>query len=161
MNREAKGSFLQVPEDLQTILNDTALHANSGEVTTKEILKRYGNLCKAPQTTASSAEVQKPRSREGRPPAPVIQRVDTDPHAWQNESSVRHIGGPSASLGPSSTHNTPPQNPADFTTSATSYSYPPASHEVYGAPNGSPNRQAKPRDSAYAKQGALGITGAG
>lgn len=92
-------SFKQVPEDLLSILNDSNLFANGADVTTKDILKRYGDLInrpapgRTPQTTSSP-----PRSKEGRAPTtPVFHRVDTDPSqnvAMQKESSVRHGGLP-------------------------------------------------------------------
>ncbi|KAH0608062.1 uncharacterized protein H6S33_002114 [Morchella sextelata] len=89
-------TMCEVPEDLLSILNDSNLFANGADVTTKDILKRYGDLInrpapgRTPQTTSSP-----PRSKDGRAPTtPVFHRVDTDPSqnvAIQKESSVRHV----------------------------------------------------------------------
>jgi hypothetical protein len=53
------------------------------------------------------------RSKDsGRPLAPVVTRVDTDPSqafAWQKESSVRHVQDPNLPFGGGSNQNTPPQ----------------------------------------------------
>lgn len=50
----------QVPEDLQSILNDNLLFSSSAEITTKEILKRYGDMSTSwkpatPKATDSTA----------------------------------------------------------------------------------------------------------
>lgn len=97
----------QVPEELALILNDSSLFSNSADITTKEILKRYGDRAKAPVVASPAFNSTKPdsygdasspvppgQSSSGMP-MPVAQRVDTDPNmltAWQNESSVRHVG---------------------------------------------------------------------
>lgn len=82
------------------ILNDSSLFSNSADITTKEILKRYGDRAKAPQISSGPSgpgggHAQSDSfNRNAEMPNP--QRVDTDPNmatAWQNESSVRHVGG--------------------------------------------------------------------
>jgi len=100
---EYNETFCEIPEDISLILNDSSLFSSSADITTKEILKRYGDRNKGqgpahtPTITDPSAdEMGSPRSREGNRPAhnPVATRVDTDPsqaNAWQNESSVRHV----------------------------------------------------------------------
>lgn len=87
----------QVPEDLAMILNDSTLFSNSADITTKEILKRYGDRAKAPQVSSSPlpATHQHHSNPSNDNAASAAQRVDTDPNmatAWQNESSVRHVG---------------------------------------------------------------------
>jgi hypothetical protein len=89
----------QVPEDLALILNDSGLWSNNAEITTKEILKRYGDRAKAPTVGNSIphelSEQFPPRSSGTAGGVnPVVTRVDTDPHqqdAWRNESSVRAV----------------------------------------------------------------------
>ena len=115
----------QVPEDLQSILNDSSLFNNSSDITTKEILKRYGDIGKptgAQHTTVVTNPSQStpPRSKEGgngstRTGAPVVTQVDNDPYqanARQKESSVRHVqaSGAAAPIYPPSTgqHTNPP-----------------------------------------------------
>jgi len=89
----------QIPEDLSLILNDSSLFSSSADITTKEILKKYGERARAPLIAAGpgeSAVIESPRSREGNKSniTPVATRVDMDPNqtnAMQNESSVRHV----------------------------------------------------------------------
>lgn len=92
---------IQVPEDLQSILTDSSLHDGSAELTTKEILVRYGDIVKGnvqsnqPFVQAADAPAQVPLSASSsRSPGPVATRVDVDPYqanAWQKQSSVRHV----------------------------------------------------------------------
>ncbi|KAK5131758.1 hypothetical protein LTR08_000589 [Meristemomyces frigidus] len=131
---ECNESMCEVPEDLAMILNDSSLFSSTADITTKEILKRYGDRAKAP--TINSQHPGTPSAHNGTTsPTPMAMRVDTDPHmqnAWQNESSVRHVGsdreaygggGGSAALG----EQTPP-------------SLPYANARVSAESQGSPNR---------------------
>lgn len=97
---EFNEGFCEIPEDLSLILNDSSLFSSSADITTKEILKRYGDRARVPSSTpaitqADPSSASSPRSREGKATlAPVATRVDTDQsqaNAWQNESSVRHV----------------------------------------------------------------------
>ncbi|KAF2147712.1 putative Rho GTPase activator [Myriangium duriaei CBS 260.36] len=100
----------EIPEDLSFILNDSSLFSSSADITTKEILKRYGDRAKAPTITYGAPTTQgqstfdstaggggspRPRDANGRPSmTPVATRVDRDEvqgNAWSNESSVRHV----------------------------------------------------------------------
>ena len=87
----------QVPEDLQSILTDTGLHGGSAEITTKEILARYGHIARGQvqrQTAgAADAPIRSPASAMPQV-GPVATRVDVDPYqttAWQKQSSVRPV----------------------------------------------------------------------
>ncbi|CAK4031523.1 Rho-type GTPase-activating 1 [Lecanosticta acicola] len=118
---ECNESMCEVPEDLAMILNDSSLFSNSADMTTKEILKRYGDRAKAP-TVNSAQGTSVATNNTTSPPASAaaVTRVDTDPHqatAWQNESSVRHVGSDAM---------TPPTLP---------YVNPSASSESHGSPN--------------------------
>lgn len=92
--------ILQVPEDLLSILTDSTLFNGSAEITTKEILKRYGALGKLPvpqraPTVAETIPVRSGSSKGNN--SPIAARIDTDPSqatAWQMQSSVRHVHGP-------------------------------------------------------------------
>lgn len=122
----------KVPEDLQSILNDTTLFNNTAEITTKEILKRYADIRKRPanltpysqnpaknqqpQTASMPGSLQHsstdPTSNSYSVPsngsAQVVSRVD-DP-AYQPSASRAETRGPgirSKSRGP-----TPPPYPA-------------------------------------------------
>ncbi|KJX95929.1 rho-GTPase-activating protein [Zymoseptoria brevis] len=119
---ECNESMCEVPEDLAMILNDSSLFSNSADITTKEILKRYGDRAKAPTANTSSGTPNIVVNGTSSPQAsaPVVTRVDTDPHqqnAWQNESSVRHVAGDAM---------TPPNLP---------YGNPNGSTESHGSPS--------------------------
>ena len=132
---------MQVPEDLLSILSDSNLFENSAELTTKEILKRWTEIGKVPQiTTVTTPGPRGQKSREG---WTAVTQVNQDPQAWQNESSVRHVGPGSMTYGPSPM-GTPPQ----------------PQYQQQGDSQGSPNRHSQFRNSGLQKQGPLGITGA-
>jgi hypothetical protein len=86
---------------LQSILTDSSLHNSSAELTTKEILSRYGDIVKgnvAKQTVqaADGPARATPSSATGSTKGPntVAMRVDADPsqaHAWHKQSSVRPV----------------------------------------------------------------------
>lgn len=121
------------------ILNDSSLFSNSADITTKEILKRYGDRAKAPTVNSGQASNVVANNGITSPPgaAPVVHRVDTDPNqqtAWQNESSVRHVAGDTM---------TPPTLP---------YVNPSASTESHGSPN-----RGSVRSGVYDKQRAMGL----
>src|SRR5689334_13814064 len=109
--------YVQVPEDLQSILSDPLVFNNPSDITTKEILKRYGDIGTngvkhQVETTEAGSPMGRSKDGSGRAQAPVVTRVDTDPsqaHAWQKESSVRHVQEPSMPYAAQSNHNTPPQ----------------------------------------------------
>ncbi|ATZ57587.1 Bclrg1 [Botrytis cinerea B05.10] len=92
---ECNEQMCEVPEDLQSILNDPVLFNNTSDITTKEILKRYGDISASGgvRHTVETTEGTGHRDGNGRPLAPVVTRVDVDPanNAWQKESSVRHV----------------------------------------------------------------------
>jgi hypothetical protein len=140
----------QVPEDLAMILNDSSLFSNTADITTKEILKRYGDRAKAP--TVHTQHPGAPSANNGTTsPPPAVTRVDTDPTvqtAWQNESSVRHVGSdrPEGAFGGGSSN---PQTPPTL---------PYANQRTSSESRGSPNRGAgNLRSGAYDKQRAMGV----
>ena len=166
-----------MPEDIQSILNDSEVFQNNSDITTKEILKRYGDIVKdkkGPSGTGDDADLTPMRSQESngnssgntRVGAPVVTRVDTDPHqlhAWQKESSVRHVvgnGGPTYHS--ASNQNTPPQHHFDFSNPNSPY------HQRAGSADsatsyGTPNRHSH-RPSGWSKNstpGPMGVAGAG
>ncbi|KAL9099291.1 MAG: hypothetical protein Q9163_005188 [Psora crenata] len=134
---EYNDQMAEVPADLQSILNDSSLFNNSSDITTKEILKRYGDIGRSasrrPLITEASADSPPPCSKDsnGIPPstkaaAPVITHVDTDPYqtaAWPNDTSVRHVQGQAqgAPMYPSPSNNTPPQHSHEFINSTSPY----------------------------------------
>ena len=169
---------LQVPEDLQSILNDSSLFNNSSDITTKEILKRYGDIGRSPAhrpiITEQAADSTPSRSKDNntpnnaKPAAPVITHVDTDPYqtpAWPKESSVRHVQGQAqgAPTYPSTSNNTPPQQQYEFNNPASPYHRRGGSSESQ-ASNRSGGHGHSHKYSGWGKQGApgpMGVTGAG
>lgn len=123
------------------ILNDSSLFSSSADITTKEILKRYGDRAKAP--TVHSQHPGTPSAHNGTTsPTPMATRVDTDPdmqNAWQNESSVRHVSSDRDGHG----GQTPPTLP---------YANPRGSSDSQGSPN-----RGTIRTGAYDKQRAMGV----
>lgn len=93
-------TMCEVPEDLQSILNDTSFFKDSADITTKEILKRYGDFGKgsfAQKVTPGDMPGSGSSSRGNN--TPVTARIETDPSqatAWQMQSSVRHVQPPGA-----------------------------------------------------------------
>lgn len=183
LNTVAKANATpQVPEDLQSILNDSSLFNNSSDITTKEILKRYGDIGRSPAqrpkitdpSNANATNEPLPNSREsnttnGSNPAahaaaPVITHIDTDPYqanVWQKESSVRHVQNPSHS---NHDQNTPPQGYHDFKDPDSPYHRRQGSSDSQ-ASHGSAGRT-RHRHSGWGKQGIqgpgpMGVTGAG
>ncbi|TVY87304.1 Rho-type GTPase-activating protein, partial [Lachnellula willkommii] len=112
---ECNEQMCEVPEDLLSILGDPTLFNNTSDITTKEILKRYGDIGQngGARHQVETVEGSPPSKDDGRRPvAPVLTRVDTDPsqtNAWQKESSVRHIQEPSGPYGAPNNQNTPSQ----------------------------------------------------
>ncbi|KMU89445.1 rho-GTPase-activating protein LRG1 [Coccidioides immitis H538.4] len=94
---EFNDSMCEVPHDLQSILNDSSLFNREAEITTKEILKRWGEIAKfpVPQRTPTGLDSLPARSGSNRGSnTPVATRIDGDPSqatAWQMQSSVRHV----------------------------------------------------------------------
>ena len=135
--------------DIQTIVNDTDLFGNTGEITTKEILKRYGEMGKSANYAPGA---QTPPQHHGsvgggsRTGAPVPTRVDTDQtqiHAWQKESSVRHVGQNGApSFPPPVNQNTPPMMQSEFANRNSPYHQRGGSSENAGNA-GTPNRHSQ------------------
>jgi hypothetical protein len=101
----------QVPEDLALILNDSGLWSNNAEITTKEILKRYGDRAKAPtvgNSTPFDLTEYPPRSSGTAGGVnPVVTRVDTDP---LSQSSVRAVAAEGGFTAPNMPYNTQQPN---------------------------------------------------
>jgi hypothetical protein len=164
-----------VPDEVVSIAQDKDLFTNPADITTKEILKRYGEVRRSTGGQLSNANNDKyadstpVRSQESnggnRSGAPILTRVATDPSqttAWQKESSVRHVqqpnGGPSYSP---SNQNTPPPHNFEFANPNGHFHGRKGSAdsaESYGTPNQQSHRQ-----SGWGKnnsQGQMGVTGA-
>ncbi|KAK5677355.1 Rho-type GTPase activating protein Rga1 [Elasticomyces elasticus] len=144
---EFNEGMCEVPEDLAMILNDSSLFSSTADITTKEILKRYGDRAKAPTLHSSPLAGAEASNNGTTSPAggPVATRVDTDPsmqNAWQHETSVRHVGA----AGDASA--TPPNLPYAANGGA--------GRRDSGDSHGSPNRGSI-RAGQYDKQRAMGM----
>lgn len=159
-----------MPEDLQSILSDQSLFNNSSDITTKEILKRYGDIGinGGPKHQVETNETSSPSGRSnkegGRALVPSVTRVDTDPtqaYAWQKESSVRHVQdgpAPYGGLHLQNDQNTPPQQWQHADLEA-----PSPYHQRNGTPDNQDNQRHDYRNSGWGrpKNGSVGVTGAG
>ena len=83
-------STLQVPDNITALLSDPSLFSINGEITTKEILKRFQDR-QGQFQMGDMGEVYNRQDSMTRPPA---RRIETDPSLWQGETSVRHIQEP-------------------------------------------------------------------
>ncbi|TLD13482.1 uncharacterized protein PgNI_04941 [Pyricularia grisea] len=92
-----------VPDDLVDILSDSTLFNNNGDLTTKEILKRFGD--RPLMNGGLRGHGDELVGRHDTPNRPFARRVDTDPAVWQDERSVRPVHDQQQYA--SSMHNTP------------------------------------------------------
>ena len=151
------------------MLSDSEIFNNMPEYTTKEILKRYGDVARQPDrhfggVKPDAADMPPMRSDTNnsggsRPSAPVITRVDTDPH----QVNVQQNGMPGYPLSSQNTPTTqyaPQQQQQQYLPSAPSSQFPqnaPGGQQPYdfaarnspyhqhGASNGSLDHMAQPR----------------
>ncbi|KAJ5698807.1 hypothetical protein N7462_000812 [Penicillium macrosclerotiorum] len=111
-------TMCEIPEDLQSILSDSTLFRENAEVTTKEILKRYGDIARGSFSTRPDNGGETftiTSSNRNQQSTPTSARIETDPSqdaAWQMQSSVRHVPGPGGSHSHSSSAT--PQAGLDF-----------------------------------------------
>jgi hypothetical protein len=146
---------MQVPEDLQSILTDTGLHGGSAELTTKEILSRYGHIAKGQVqkqvVQAPDGPVRSPVSAS-HSVGPVATRVDVDPYqatAWQKQSSVRPVQNMASATSATDFNFGTPNTPYARGRAGSSGSN--GSHGGGGTPSG--------RQSYQPKSGPMGIAG--
>ena len=157
------------------MLNDPTLFSNSGDISTKEILKRLNDRAvNGPRPQFVDPEVVG-RHDPIRPHPP--RRVDTDPTAWQHESSVRPVQDPN--MGYANPHplpmqqGTPPQtwrNPDEVGHQPSPYNHQFGSTEAAHRENNAadPNQQPREwRNSGWTnsnpnnrQNSSVGITGA-
>ncbi|KAJ6014325.1 hypothetical protein N7540_008916 [Penicillium herquei] len=151
-------NMCEIPEDLQSILSDPTLFKENAEVTTKEILKRYGDIARGSfSTRPDNGGETFTITNSNRHNTPTSARIETDPSqdtAWQMQSSVRHVPGPS---GHAHSSSAAPQAGLDFGPPEPSYQRErSASNSSQQNPDGtSQNLPYRPRPSA----GAMGVTG--
>jgi hypothetical protein len=143
-------------------LGDPTLFKENAEVTTKEILKRYGDIARGsfsqkPENGGETFTITTPNRSNS---TPASARIETDPSqdaAWQMQTSVRHVAGPGGHTHSASAN---PQAGLDFAPPPAAYhrdrSTSNGAQAVAGAPDGQTSNVAyRPRPGA----GAMGVTG--
>ncbi|KAL4806323.1 hypothetical protein BDV18DRAFT_125946 [Aspergillus unguis] len=93
-------TMCEIPEDLQSVLSDNNFFKENSEITTKDILKRYGDIARGGFTKNSNngGETFTITNQSRGANVPTSARIETDPSqdaAAQMQSSVRHVPGPS------------------------------------------------------------------
>ncbi|KAL3473345.1 hypothetical protein BJX99DRAFT_261407 [Aspergillus californicus] len=93
-------TMCEIPEDLQSVLSDSTLFKETAEVTTKEILKRYGDIARGgfSQKASNGGETFTITNPHRGANVPTSARIETDlthDAAYQKQTSVRHVPGPS------------------------------------------------------------------
>ncbi|KAJ5592018.1 uncharacterized protein N7459_002387 [Penicillium hispanicum] len=152
-------TMCEIPEDLQSILSDPTLFRENAEVTTKEILKRYGDIARGSfsQRPENGGETFTITNSNRQNNTPTSARIETDPSqdaAWQMQSSVRHVPGPS---GHSHSASAAPQAKLDFGPPP-----PTAYHRERSTSNGSQQNDGSSQNHPYRPRpspGAMGVTG--
>ncbi|KAE8144892.1 hypothetical protein BDV25DRAFT_145179, partial [Aspergillus avenaceus] len=94
-------TMCEIPEDLQSVLTDTSFLKENSEVTTKEILKRYGDIARGsfsqrPINGGETVTITSANANRGANAA-TSARIETDPSqdaAVQMQNSVRHVQAP-------------------------------------------------------------------
>ncbi|KAM5356173.1 hypothetical protein ACJ41O_002819 [Fusarium nematophilum] len=94
----------QVPDEILGLLNDPYIFSNSGDITTKEILKRFQDR----RGQISITDVNEVFNRPDNSTRPPARRVETDPAVWQGEATVRTIQDPSMPYANNNGPGTPP-----------------------------------------------------
>ncbi|KAJ6257659.1 hypothetical protein Dda_7446 [Drechslerella dactyloides] len=99
---ECNEQMCEVPEDLMMILSDPNMMATP-DMTTKEILKRYGEVAKFSAGAGGRGQLSKPppsRNKDGRPPPPIYHKVGDEQLAgdrdWGSNNTVRQVQTPPA-----------------------------------------------------------------
>ncbi|KAL4892536.1 hypothetical protein BDV59DRAFT_202656 [Aspergillus ambiguus] len=116
-------TMCEIPDDLQMVLSDTTLLKENSEVTTKEILKRYGDIARGSfsQKPNNGGETVTITTSNRGANVPTSARIE-DPSqdgAWQQQSSVRHVQA-SGSHGPSTSGMELAPAPNDYRERSTS-----------------------------------------
>ncbi|KFA64461.1 hypothetical protein S40285_01023 [Stachybotrys chlorohalonatus IBT 40285] len=95
----------QVPDEILTLMNDPYIFSNNGDITTKEILKRFQDR----RGQVSITDANEGHNRADLSSRPPPRRVETDPTIWQGEATVRQVQE-SVPMGHAhSSQGTPPQ----------------------------------------------------
>ncbi|KAM0343364.1 hypothetical protein ACHAPU_008685 [Fusarium lateritium] len=94
----------QVPDEILGLMNDPYIFSNSGDLTTRDILKRFQDR----RGQISITDVNEVYNRQDNSTRPPARRVETDPAIWQGEATVRTIQDPSMPYPSNNGQGTPP-----------------------------------------------------
>ncbi|KAL2860923.1 GTPase-activating protein LRG1 [Aspergillus lucknowensis] len=106
----------EIPEDLQTVLTDSSFLKENSEVTTKEILKKYGDIARGsfsqkPSNGGETFTITNPNRGANVPTSAHIETDTPQDYASQMQSSVRHVAGPA---GPSHSSSVVPPSAKEY-----------------------------------------------
>ncbi|KAG5929901.1 hypothetical protein E4U42_003962 [Claviceps africana] len=145
----------QVPDELLTLLHDPYIFSNNGEITTKEILKRFQDRRGQIPAGETGEVYNRPDVSTRSPP----KRVETDPAVWQGERTVRRV-------------QDSPSTAANQEQGASPQKWPPGHDELPRSPynarfnhsdghlNNSDGQRGEWRNSAFGRRGGgLGVGG--
>ncbi|KAL8295384.1 hypothetical protein RB600_001054 [Gaeumannomyces tritici] len=157
-----------VPDDLVDILNDPSLFNNNGDITTKEILKRFGDRPLmnggGQRPHGEAAEII---GRHDTPNRPFAKRVDTDPSVWQDERSVRPVQDLNAPYAAPGHHQHPHTSPGKPRGPPPEEGHPSPYGSEFEPPGMTPDGQDRGqrrewRNSGWSRQNSsVGVTGTG
>ncbi|KAK0733887.1 hypothetical protein B0T26DRAFT_736701 [Lasiosphaeria miniovina] len=160
-----------VPDDLADVLNDPNVVSNNTkaeDITTKEIMKIFSDRAANGRGPRQFVEVTEGSGRHDNMSRPMPRRVETDPSAWQQESSVRPVQDQPPAPYSNTPQGTPPQSrrggPYDGSGGA-----PPPHHSPYGqfertgTPENGERNNNQPRkewrnSGAWGRQNSGGLT---
>ena len=138
-------------------LNDPSLFSNNGELTTKEILKRFGDRS-ANGGARSYGDVSEVVNRHDYGIRPLARRVETDPSLWQDERRVQPMQDPPMPY-TMSNQGTPPKYRGD----GPDEGHPSPFAQEFDGPGGPPderNGRREWRNSAFSRgNSSVSVTG--
>lgn len=148
------------------MLNDTTLFNSNGDLTTKEILKKFSDRAANGLGPRQYAEVTEIVGRHEIPSRPPPRRIETDPSAWHQESSVRPIQEPTIPFtgGPAQTpppkrggpYDAPPPQQSPY---GSQFDHPPGGTPEAAGRGGQPPQQREWRNSGWGRQNSGLTTG--
>lgn len=147
----------QVPDEILALLNDPYLFSSSGELTTKEIMKRFQER----RGQVSIADVNEVYNRQESSTRPPPRRVETDPALWQGEASVRHVQEtPPYGASPHGPQQGPPSNGGRFRGPSEPGPYSSQFNQSDSHIDSPDNQRREWRNSNWGRQGGgLGVSG--
>lgn len=145
----------KVPDELLNFLNDPYIFSNSGEITTKEILKRFQDR----RGQVPAGEVSEVFNRQDVSTRSPPKRVETDPSVWQGERTVRRVQD-SSSTSINQGQGSPPPKWPQGTENHPRGPYDPRFNHSDSQLSSSDGKRGEWRNSAWGRRGGgLGVGG--